>query len=125
MFVRNAKSSELQAKTMPERLPGPPDSCGAGGARVVFVPLVWRRTMNTMKITKLLMILAAFGSLTACMSYYQVTDTVNGTEYYTKSVKNMKSGAVSFTDKETGARVTLQNSAVRKIDKDEYKENIR
>ena len=78
-----------------------------------------------MKGLKLLLGVGVLALLAGCMNYYQVTDTVNGTKYYTKSVKDYKSGAVSFTDKKSGARVTLQNHAVKPIDRDTYKENVR
>ena len=62
--------------------------------------------------------------LSGCLGYYQVTDTVNGTDYYTKKVKNIKGGGVSFTDASNGATVTLQSNEVKKIDKDTYKANV-
>ncbi|MDG1462694.1 MAG: hypothetical protein P8R04_03915, partial [Gammaproteobacteria bacterium] len=63
------------------------------------------RTLRLLTIGLLLLVLSS------CMGfgYYQVTDTVNGTNYFTKGVKDTKSGAVSFTDANSGARVTLQN----------------
>ena len=78
-----------------------------------------------MNIFRFLVIFAALGSLTACMGYYQVTDTVNGTRYYTKSVKDLKSGAVAFTDAETGSRITLQKRTVIKLERNAYAEKVR
>ncbi len=79
-----------------------------------------------MKILRLLAIGLVLAILSGCIgfSYYQVTDTVNGTDYYTKGVKDFKSGAVSFTDAKSGSRVTLQNHKVTKIDRGEFKENV-
>jgi len=79
---------------------------------------------KTMKTMKLVFVVTVFSMLAACTSYYQVTDTVNGGEYYTKKVKNLKSGAVSFKDAKTGAQVTLQNNAVQVVDKAAYQEGI-
>ena len=78
-----------------------------------------------MKMIRFLVVVAVLGSLSACMSYYQVTDTVNGTRYYTKSVKEFKSGAVAFTDSATGSRVTLQKHTVTKLGRNEYKDSVR
>ena len=78
-----------------------------------------------MKMIRFLVIVGVLGSLSACMSYYQVTDTVNGTRYYTKSVKEIKSGAVAFTDSATGSRVTLQKHTVTKLGRNEYKDSVR
>ena len=80
-----------------------------------------------MKNLRLLAIGLMLAILSGCMGfgYYQVTDTVNGTEYYTKGVKDSKSGAVSFKDANSGSRVTLQNHIVKKIDRSEFKDNVR
>jgi hypothetical protein len=78
-----------------------------------------------MKMIRFLVAVAVLGSLSACMSYYQVTDTVNGTRYYTKSVKEFKSGAVAFTDAATGSRVTLQKHTVTKLERKEYADRVR
>ena len=44
-------------------------------------------------------------------------------KYYTKDVDDVgKAGAVRFKDERTGSVVTLQNSQVRPISKDRYKE---
>lgn len=44
-----------------------------------------------------------------------------GNVYYTTKIKEEKGGAVKFEDKKTETSVTLQNSEVKKISKDEYK----
>lgn len=58
--------------------------------------------------------------LAGCFSsYYMVRDPGSGTAYYTTDVK--KSGsAVQFKDEKTGSAVTLQNSEVKEISKDEF-----
>lgn len=54
-------------------------------------------------------------------SYYRVRDTSNtDNTYYTKSYKSRRAGTISFTDARSGAKVTLQNSAVQKISREEW-----
>ena len=58
--------------------------------------------------------------LTGCGStYYLVKDPANSAQYYTTSIK--KSGsAVEFTDAKTLTNMTLQNSQVSEITKNQY-----
>lgn len=58
-----------------------------------------------------------------CASYYKVTDTTNGKEYYTQEVSRQGS-AVQFMDAKTGAATTLQNSQVLEINEDAYKAGL-
>jgi hypothetical protein len=58
-----------------------------------------------------------------CTSYYRVTDPSTGNEYYTTNVKNRSGGAVTVKDAATGDEVTLQNSHVSKVTKEEYETN--
>ena len=62
--------------------------------------------------------------VSGCASYYAVTDPVSKKVYYTKDVDDKKSGAVVFKDAQTGHKVTLQNSEVRKINHSEFKEAV-
>jgi len=62
------------------------------------------------------MTLAGCGSTT----YYRVTDPTNGKEYYTTEVDKNDSGSVSLKDDATGSHVTLQNSSIAKVTKEEY-----
>ena len=78
-----------------------------------------------MRTIRLLASGLVFAVLAGCMNYYQVTDAVNGTKYYTKSLADQKSGAVVFKDASTGAQVLLQNYRVKEISRDEYKEGAR
>ena len=54
-----------------------------------------------------------------CASYYQVTDLSNNKEYYTTEVRQ-KDGATMLKDGKTGSQITIQNSAVKPITKEEY-----
>ena len=53
-------------------------------------------------------------------SYYRVTDPATGTVYYTDKVKQHGSGSVSLRDAAIGDDVTLQNSQVTKVSKEEF-----
>jgi len=78
-----------------------------------------------MKLAKLVLVVMSFAFVTGCMGgYYMVTDTVNDKNYYTKRVKSLKSGAVSFKDATNGAQVTLQNNSVQTIPKSQFKDAV-
>lgn len=57
--------------------------------------------------------------LAGCTNYYQVTDTSNGKQYFTTQV-NHKSGATMFKDGKTGNQLTIQNTEVKTIKKEEF-----
>jgi uncharacterized protein YceK len=59
-----------------------------------------------------------------CASYYKVTDPQTGKEYYTQEIDNVKGGAVKLMDDRSGSTVTIQNSEVKEISKDEYKAGL-
>lgn len=61
--------------------------------------------------------------LTACASYYQVTDLQTGRHYYTKDVDE-EGSAVRFKDERTGGVLTIENSQVRNISKDRYNDGM-
>ena len=56
-------------------------------------------------------------------SHYKVTDPGSGKSYYTEYVCRHMGGGVSLTDARTGDKVTLQNSEVKEITKEEYMSN--
>jgi type IV secretory pathway VirJ component len=61
---------------------------------------------------------------TGCSSsnYYKVTDPTSGKAYYAEEVKTDKgTGAIKLKDARSKAEVTLQNSEVLVISKDEFK----
>ena len=54
--------------------------------------------------------------------YWMVNDlNTGGNVYYTQEVDNLSSGAVKFTDAQTGNTVSIQNSLVKKITEEEFK----
>ncbi len=71
-----------------------------------------------------LLAIVCFFFLAGCGGYWQVTDPTSKTVYYTEEVKQNKGGTVMFNDAKTGKQVTLQNSEVLKVSKDEFKANV-
>ena len=53
--------------------------------------------------------------------YWMVTDPSTNNIYYTQEVDNLSSGAVKFTDAQTGNAVSIQNSEVKKVTEEEFK----
>ena len=78
--------------------------------------------MNRKLMATVLAVSFLFG-LIGCSSYYKVVDPGSGNVYYTTKVKKEMGGAVVIKDAKTGADVTLQNSEVIKVKKDEFKAN--
>jgi len=75
------------------------------------------------KLLRMSVALLFLVALSACGSYYKVTDPTTGTTYYSTDVENQKGGAIKLKDSNTGNTVTLQNSEVSEINKEEYKAN--
>ena len=81
--------------------------------------------MKNMLLTTALAISIAFG-VTACGGgYYKVMDPSTEKIYYTKDLKEEKGGAIKIKDANTGSTVTLQNSEVTEINKEEFKANTK
>jgi len=57
---------------------------------------------------------------TACATYFKVTDPQSGRVYFTQDVSRERGGAATFTDAASNSKVTIQNSEVKEITKDEY-----
>jgi hypothetical protein len=58
--------------------------------------------------------------LGGCTSYYKVTDPHSNKVYYTTDLKQNDSGSTTLKDARTGNMVTVQNSEVEKINKEEF-----
>ena len=67
----------------------------------------------------LVMLLVMLLALTGC-TYYRITDPTTNKIYYTKKIDERHSGAVTITDAKTKRKVTLQNSDIEKISRDEF-----
>jgi hypothetical protein len=55
-----------------------------------------------------------------CTSYYRVTDPTTGRQYYTTELKQRSSGSLTLKDARTGNIVSLQNSEVEQIRKEQF-----
>ena len=55
-----------------------------------------------------------------CTSYYKVHDPTTDKTYYTSELKRKGNGAAELKDGRTGNTVSLQNSEVSQISKEEY-----
>jgi hypothetical protein len=53
-------------------------------------------------------------------TYYRVTDPTTNRNYYTTELKQQKGGGVRLKDAGTGRTVTLQNSEVMTVKKEEF-----
>ncbi len=62
--------------------------------------------------------------IAGCGAYYKVTDHQSGKVYFTQDVDRATGGAVKLKDDRSGSTVTLQNSEVKEISKDEYKAGL-
>jgi hypothetical protein len=76
-------------------------------------------TQTPLKAIHLLLLSAALLA-GGCTTYYQIQDPDSGYVYYADDMKTLEGGAVKFTDARTGAEVTVQNSDVKVISKDEF-----
>ncbi len=72
----------------------------------------------------LMVILCVSFTVVACASYYKVTDPTTGKTYYSKNIAYARSGAVKLKDARTGSLVIIQNSEVKEISKQEYKDGL-
>jgi hypothetical protein len=70
-------------------------------------------------------LVASAALLAGCASHYMVRDPGSGTTYYTSDLDTPgRAGTVRFKDGRTDKEVTLQNSEVTPISRDEYRRNI-
>jgi hypothetical protein len=66
------------------------------------------------------------GLLAGCGgNYYKVNDPAGNRLYYTTEIEQSKAGAVTFKDKKSGSKVTLQSSEVKQISEDEFKAAVK
>lgn len=81
--------------------------------------------MTRKLITIVLALFFLVGILACGGGYYRVKDPATGSIYYTNDLKAQKGGAVTLKDANTGSTVTLQNSEVTQINKEEFKANTK
>ena len=75
--------------------------------------------MKPMQKAMVLAALILLPLIGGCTNYYRVSDPSSGKIYYTTEVKD-KGTATQLVDAKTGAKVTIQNSEISKITKEEY-----
>jgi hypothetical protein len=68
----------------------------------------------------MLMMAAVAATAGGCTSYYRVHDPTTGKDYYTTELKEKNGGATQLKDARTGGMVTVQNSEVHQINKEEF-----
>ena len=69
---------------------------------------------------KRILLLALIAILPCCRGYYRVYHPSSDKTFYTTKIEGKKSGAIEFEDAATGDDVTLSDSAVREISKEEF-----
>lgn len=68
-----------------------------------------------------LAVVAVIAGLTGACTHYQITDPTTGRSYFTKDAgRAPSSGAVVFTDAKTGEVLTLQNTQMKQISREEF-----
>jgi hypothetical protein len=66
------------------------------------------------------------GLLAGCGgNYYKVNDPAGSKLYYTTDIEKTKTGAITFKDKKSGSKVSLQSSEVKDISKEEFEAGIK
>jgi hypothetical protein len=69
---------------------------------------------------KLWLVIIGLLFLVGCGGYWMVTDPTTKNVYYTETIIESR-GGVRFIDAKTGNEVTLQNTEVKELTKDEFK----
>jgi hypothetical protein len=61
------------------------------------------------------------GLLAGCGgNYYKVNEPAGDRLYYTTEIDQSRTGVITFNDKKSGSKVTLQSSEVKSISKEEF-----
>lgn len=76
-----------------------------------------------LKILTIGLVCALVMLITGCGSYYKVTDPNSSKVYYTTKIDKERSGSIEFEDANSGSKVTLQNSEITEVSKEEFKTN--
>ena len=76
-----------------------------------------------MSVSRIIAVVLFTVFLAGCAHYYKVSDPGSGKSYYTEDVKRNGS-AVEFKDAQTGGVMTLQNSEVQEIEKQQYEQAV-
>jgi len=66
------------------------------------------------------------GVLGGCAGdYYRVNDPAGDKLYYTTDIDRTKSGVITFKDKKSGSKVSLQSSELKQISKEEFEAGVK
>jgi hypothetical protein len=76
-----------------------------------------------LKYTTMVLICALAMLIAGCGSYYKIKDPNSSSIYYTTKIDKERRGSVEFKDAVTGSKVTLQNSEITEVSKEEFKAN--
>jgi len=79
--------------------------------------------MHRIRLSLVAFTVTAASMLAGCTTYYRVTDPSTGKVYYTTDINHRDGGAISLKDAATGDQVTLQNSQVAKVSREEFDSN--
>ena len=77
--------------------------------------------MRLNKFVVTILSVLVFG-ICGCGSYYKIIDPSTSKVYYTDDIKR-RGSSVEFKDANTGSDVTLQNTEIKDINKEEFKAN--
>ena len=77
------------------------------------------------KVVMILLVSVIGFGVVGCARYYRVKEPTSGNMYYTKEVKQKVGGTIMFKDARTGNNVTLQNSELERIPKQEFEQALR
>lgn len=80
--------------------------------------------MKMRSICGTVLVIILLMSLSGCTTYYRVTDPSTDNVYYSTNVKKLSGGAIRIKDEKTGNEVTLQNSEVETIKKEQFKTGV-
>lgn len=67
------------------------------------------------------LVLMLMGVLSGCASYYRIVDPISQKVYFTQDIDNKGNGVIQFKDEASQSLVTLPQSEVIEISKDQYK----
>jgi len=77
-------------------------------------------SLEGIEMKRTLLVLLATLCLVGCTNYYKVTDPTTGKTYYTTELRDTGHGSASIKDAKTGNKVSLQNTEVQEISKEEF-----
>ena len=78
-----------------------------------------------LRTAQIAIVVAAFVFAVGCgKKHYEITDPQTGQVYYTEKYKATDTGAIRFKDEKSNKKVTVQNSEIEKLTKDQYESRV-